>query len=64
MVTGRVRQVVVFTVTCCNALRNWVQRFKCIISHSSTESLVPPLHEFIIRKLDLFFAFFWEIKFA
>ena len=35
-----------------------VQIFKCIISHSSTKSLVPPLHKFTIRNLDLFFSLF------
>ena len=39
--------------------------FKCIISHNSTKSLVPPLHKCTIGKLDLFFfSFFWETKFA
>ena len=33
------------------------QIFKCIISHSSAKSLVPPLHKFTIRNLDLFFPF-------
>ena len=42
---------------------NWVQMFKCIISHSSTKSLVPPLHKFTIRKLDLFlFPFFGKLN--
>ena len=36
--------------------------FKCIISHSSTKSLVPPLHEFIIRKLDFFPLFFGKLN--
>ena len=34
-----------------------------IISHSSTKSLVLPLHKFTIRNLDLFFPFFGETKF-
>ena len=41
-----------------------VQIFKWIISHSTTKSLVPPLHKFIIQNLDLFFCLFWETKFA
>ena len=41
---------------------NWVQMFKCIISHSSTKSMVPPLHKFTIRKLDLFFTFFGKLN--
>ena len=41
-------------------MEKWVQIFKCIISHSSTKSLVPPLHKFTIWSLDLFFPFFWE----
>ena len=43
----------------CNALM-----FKCIISHSSTKSLVPLLHKFTIWKLDLFFPLFWQNRFA
>ena len=35
-----------------------VQIFNCIISHSSTKSLVPPWHKFAIWNLDLFFPFF------
>ena len=35
-----------------------VQIFKCIISNSSTKSLVPSLHKFTIRNLDLFCPFF------
>ena len=38
-------------------MEKWVQIFKCIISHSSAKSLVPPLHKFTIRNLDLFFPF-------
>ena len=33
---------------------------KCIISHSSTKSLVPPLPKFAIQKLDLFLFPFSE----
>ena len=33
--------------------------FKCIIFHSSTKLLVPPLHKFIIGKFDLFFFLFF-----
>ena len=33
--------------------------FKCIISHSSAKSLVPPLNKFTIQKLDLFFFLFF-----
>ena len=36
--------------------------FKCIISHSSTKSSVPPLHKFTIQKLDLFFFFFGKLN--
>ena len=44
-------------------MEKWVQIFKCIISHSSTKSLVPPLHKFTIRKLDLFlFPFFGKLN--
>ena len=39
-------------------MEKWVQIFKCIISHSSVKSLVPPLHKFTIRNLDLFFPIF------
>ena len=35
-----------------------VQIFQCIISHSSTKSLVPPLHKFTIRNLGLFISLF------
>ena len=35
-----------------------VQIFKCIISHSSTKFLVPPLHKFTIRNLDLIIFLF------
>ena len=45
-------------------MEKWVQIFKCIISHSSTKSLVPPLHKFTMWKLDLFFSLFWETKFT
>ena len=39
--------------------------FQCIIYHSSTKCLVPPLlHKFTIWKLDLFFFLFWETKFV
>ena len=38
-------------------MEKWVQIFKCIISHSSVKSLVPPLHKFTIRNLDFFFPF-------
>ena len=38
--------------------------FQCIIYHSSTKCLVPPLHKFTISKLDLFFFLFWETKFV
>ena len=48
-------------------MEKWVQFFKCIISHSSTKSLVPPLRKFTIQNLDLFFSklrlifsLFWE----
>ena len=41
-------------------MEKWVQIFKCIISHSSTKSLVPPLHKFTIRNLRLIFSLFWE----
>ena len=41
---------------------NWVQMFKCIISHSSTKSMVLPLHKFTIRKLDLLFTFFGKLN--
>ena len=51
---GRLIEVVVWTGLTVMVLVNWVQMFKCIISHSSTKSLVPPLHKFTIRKLDLF----------
>ena len=44
-------------------MEKWVEIFKCIISHSSTKSLVPPLHKFTIRKLDLFlFPFFGKLN--
>ena len=36
--------------------------FKCIISHSSTKSLLPPLHKFTIRYLGLIFSLFLETK--
>ena len=45
-------------------MEKWVQIFKCIISHSFTKSLVPPLHKFTIQNVDLFFPLFWETKFA
>ena len=36
-----------------------VQVFKFIISHSSTKSLVPPLHKFTIGNLDLILSPFF-----
>ena len=76
---GHLRRVVVLQgwsfeqvwLQCFNLIQNnlvclmekWVQIFKCIISHSSTKSLVPPLHKFTIRKLDLFlFPFFGKLN--
>ena len=41
-----------------------VQIFKCIISHSSAKSLVPPLQKFTIQNLDLILFPFWETKLA
>ena len=40
---------------------NWVQMFKCIISHNSTKSLVTLLHKFTLRKLPLF-PFFGKLN--
>ena len=42
--------------------QHWVQMFKYIISHSSTKFLLPPLHNFTIRYLDLIFSLFWELN--
>ena len=40
-----------------------VQILKCIISHSSTKSLVPALHKFTIGNLDLIlFPFFGKLN--
>ena len=77
---GHLRQVVVLQgwsfeqvwLQCFNLIQNnlvclmekWVQIFKCIISHSSTKSLVLLLHKFTIWNLDLFFSLFWDTKFA
>ena len=41
-----------------------VQIFKCIISHISAKSLVPPLQKFTIQNLDLILFPFWETKLA
>ena len=38
-------------------MEKWVEILKCIISHSSIKSLVPPLHKFTIQKSDLFSSF-------
>ena len=43
-------------------MEKWVQIFKCITSHSSAKSLLPPLHKFTIRNLDLFFPFFGKLN--
>ena len=43
-------------------MEKWVQIFKCIISHSSTKSLVPPLPKFTIWNLDLFFRLFRKLN--
>ena len=40
----------------------WVEIFKCVISHSSSKSLIPTLHKFTIRNLDLFFPFFGKLN--
>ena len=59
---GRFTEVVIWTGFTVMLWVNWIQMFKCIISHSSTKSLVPPLHKFTIRKLDLFFPFFGKLN--
>ena len=41
---------------------NALMIFKCIIFHSSTKSLVPPLHKFTIWNLDLFFTLFGKLN--
>ena len=45
----------------CLMQKNRVEIFKCIISLSSTKSLVPPLHKCTIQTLDLFFPFFGKL---
>ena len=36
--------------------------FKCIISHSPKKLLLPPLHKFTVRYLDLIFSFFGKLN--
>ena len=61
---GRFTEVVVWIGFTVMLKVNWVQMFnKCIIFHGSTKSLVPPLHKFTNRKLDLFlFPFFGKLN--
>ena len=59
---ARFTEVVVWTGFTVMLHINWVQMFKCIISHSSKKSLVPPLHKFTIQKLFIFFSFFGKLN--
>ena len=43
-------------------MEKWVEIFKCIISHSSTKSSVPPLRKFTIQNLGLFFPIFGKLN--
>ena len=59
---GRFTEVLVWTGLTVMLKVYWVQMFKCIISHCSTKSLVPLLHKFTIRKLELFSPFFGKLN--